>query len=98
VVLERPDIGIRYRRFSFDIEGKNYDIVPDIVPYIVPDIIPGSMEGLFLASSLWRKLWHCKNEGAGIQSKGSCNASAPARGSCLENGRARAMNMIDNGI
>jgi hypothetical protein len=43
-ILERPNIRIRHRsfflryrhrRFSFDIEGKNYDIVPDIVPDIV---------------------------------------------------------------
>ncbi len=38
VVLERPNIRIRYRRFSFDIEGKKYDIVPDILPDVVPDI------------------------------------------------------------
>ncbi len=30
-----------YRRFSYDIEGKNFDIVtvPDIVPDIIPDIV-----------------------------------------------------------
>ncbi len=39
VVLELPNIGIWYRRFSFDIEGKNSDIVPDIVKDIVPDIV-----------------------------------------------------------
>jgi hypothetical protein len=33
--LERPNIGIRYRRFSFDIKGINYDSVPDILPDIV---------------------------------------------------------------
>ncbi len=38
VVLERPNIEIRYRRFSSDIEGKIFDIVT--VPYIVPDIVP----------------------------------------------------------
>ena len=37
-----------------------------------------------------------EKEGAGIQSKGSCNASAQAGGSCLKNGRARAMNMMNN--
>ena len=36
-----------------------------------------------------------EKEGAGIQSKGSCNASAQARGCCLKNGRARAMNVIN---
>ncbi len=39
-----------------------------------------------------------EKEGAGIQSKGSCNASAQVRGSCLKNGLARAMNVINNGI
>jgi hypothetical protein len=39
VVLERPNIEIQYQRFSFDIEGKNFDIVT--VPDIVLSIIPG---------------------------------------------------------
>ncbi len=33
--MERPNIGIRYRKFFYDIEGKTYDIVSDIVPDIV---------------------------------------------------------------
>ena len=37
--LERPNIGKRCRRFSYDFEGKNYDIVPNIVPDIVLDIV-----------------------------------------------------------
>ena len=37
--LERPNIGIRYRRFFFDIVGKNYDIVHDIVHDIVYNIV-----------------------------------------------------------
>ncbi len=39
VVLGRPNIEILYQRFSYDIEGKNYDIVLDIVPDIMPDIV-----------------------------------------------------------
>ncbi len=41
MVLERLNIEIRYLRFKvyFDIEGKNYDIVPDIVPDIVSDMV-----------------------------------------------------------
>ena len=41
-----------------------------------------------------------KKECAGIQSnlKGSCNDSAQGRGSCLKYGRARAMNVINDGI
>ncbi len=31
MAFERPNIRIRYRRFSFDIEGKTYDIVPDLI-------------------------------------------------------------------
>ncbi len=38
-----------------------------------------------------------EKEGAGIQGKRSCSSSAPARGSSLKNGRARAMNVMDIG-
>ncbi len=39
-----------------------------------------------------------EKKGARIQSKGSCNASAQARGSCFKNGRVRAMDVIKKGI
>jgi hypothetical protein len=161
----RSNIEIRYRRFSYDIEGKNFDIVtvPDIVPDIAPDIVfilyinltchlehagPSlQRRGILVKntspshtamcqhsmSALWRNIlgrlpllpcylksntvntipYSCRSqtcscmtrkkrvqekEGAGIQGKRSCNSSAPARGSSLKNGRARAMNVMDNGV
>ena len=39
VFLERPNIGIRYRSFFFDVEGKIYDIAYDVVYDIVYNIV-----------------------------------------------------------
>ncbi len=58
----------------------------------------GSMEGLSAQVFSGGSCGNAKKEGAGIQGERSIDSSAQALGSSLKNGRARAINMIDNGI